>query len=164
MKTILRLVTVIDTREWSVGPDGAFPIPGSGVMNECARCGAQHEIHAHVELSDGTRAIMGDTCATREAAHLGAAIKDAKAHAVSLAKAQAKLAGLYALAAEWKRYEAMVCEERGLRSFDRGLYYELRHRTAGHFSSKGMRDWYMPPMPADFAKAKKAVERIEKKG
>jgi len=163
MTTIVRVIKVVDTRKWTSGPGGTFPIPGTGTMNECRRCGARHEIHAHVELSDGTVAIMGDTCAAREASHLGAVVKDARSLTLSIARARAKLAAIERLADEWRRYEEMIRGEHGLRSYDRippGLYYELRDRTAEHFGAKGMARWYMPPSRGELAKAQKAVARL----
>ena len=178
MTAIARLVKIVDTRRWERGLKGMQPVPGSGTLNVCARCGMGHEVHAYVELADGRTVVMGDTCATREADHLGAAIKTAKAHTLSLAKARAKLAALETLAAEWRRYEAMIRAERGIPAgvtFEsvrigvtadcsgENLYYHLRRRTAEHFAAKGLPTWYLPPQPCDFASARKAVERIEKR-
>lgn len=163
MATITRVIRVVDTRKWISGPSGAFPIPGSGTLNDCKRCGASHEIHAHVLLSDGTVAVMGETCATREAPHLGDAVKDAVSLARALARAQAKLAALEKLAEEWRVYLRAIAAERGLRSpedIPDGVFYELRHATAAHFAAKGMSDWYRPPTRAQFATAQKAVKRL----
>lgn len=177
MTAIARLVKIVDTRRWERGLKGMQPVPGSGTLNTCARCGMGHEVHAYVELADGRVVIMGDTCATREADHLGATIKMAKAHTLALAKARAKLAALEELAAEWRRYEATIRAERGIPAgvtfesvrvgatadcYGESLYRHLRHRTAEHFAAKGMPTWYLPPQPRDFASARKGIERIEK--
>ena len=174
MTAIVRLVKIVDTRRWELGAKGMQPVAGSGTLNVCARCGMGHEVHAHVELADGRTVVMGDTCATREADHLGVAIKTAKAHTLSLAKARAKLAALETLAAEWRRYEATIRSEYGIPDHvafanarvggtTANLANHLTRRTEEHFAAKGLSTWYRPPQPCAFASAMKAIERIEKK-
>lgn len=74
LPSIVRIVEVKDTRQYEEGPDDKwYPIPGSGDLHECARCGRIHEIHWTVQLSDGTLAVLGGRCA--HAAVFGVASK-----------------------------------------------------------------------------------------
>ncbi len=50
---ILKVVSVVDTREYEEQGDSFVPIPGSGNSNTCTRCGREHEIHWTVLLEDG---------------------------------------------------------------------------------------------------------------
>lgn len=66
---IIRILDVIDTREYTESSDDPhvlIPIPGTGDARTCERCGRTHEIHATVELSDGSRATVGTGCAAKE--------------------------------------------------------------------------------------------------
>lgn len=63
MMKILKVVSVIDTREYEEQGDSFVPIPGSGNPNTCTRCGRAHEIHLTVLLEDGQEAIVGGSCA-----------------------------------------------------------------------------------------------------
>jgi hypothetical protein len=64
MERIVRILEVVDTREYEEGPDGKFrPVPGSGTEALCERCGRPHEVHARVELSSGRTAVVGTGCA-----------------------------------------------------------------------------------------------------
>lgn len=60
---IVKVVSVIDTREYEEQGDSFVPIPGSGNSNVCSRCGREHEIHWTVLLEDGQEAIVGGSCA-----------------------------------------------------------------------------------------------------
>jgi len=92
---IVRIILVRDTREYEEGPDGKFrPIPGSGSEHECARCGAIHEVHAEVELLDGSRQVVGTGCAARESMGVATKIRTAEAKAKRLARLRAELASL----------------------------------------------------------------------
>lgn len=63
---IVRILRVEDTRTWEEQSDDRFhPIPGSGTLNECGRCGRSHEVWAHVLLSDGTERVFGTGCAQK---------------------------------------------------------------------------------------------------
>ena len=60
---IIKVIKVVDTRTYEEGPDDKWhPIPGSGNVRQCDRCGKDHEIHAEVELEDGTHRIVGTGC------------------------------------------------------------------------------------------------------
>jgi hypothetical protein len=65
-KRIVKVLSVIDTREYEEMDDKWVPIAGSGMANVCERCGKLHEVHATVELEDGTEALMGTSCARAE--------------------------------------------------------------------------------------------------
>lgn len=64
---ILKVLKVVDTREYEEIGDRFVPIPGTGNMNDCSRCGRSHEIHWTVALEGGTDAVMGSSCAKSEA-------------------------------------------------------------------------------------------------
>lgn len=72
---IRRLLKIVDTREREER-DGMYssysvPIRGTGDIHVCARCGAEHEVHAYVELEDGSQAILGTGCARQAAMDAG---------------------------------------------------------------------------------------------
>ena len=90
---IVRVLEVEDTREYEEGPDGRFhPIPGSGNVRQCSRCGRDHEIHATVQLSDGATEIIGVGCARRENMDLDAAFRTGEARAKRVRMLTFKLA------------------------------------------------------------------------
>ena len=60
---IVKVVSVVDTREYEEQGDTFVPIPGSGKANDCGRCGRTHEIHWTVEVEGGTQAVVGGSCA-----------------------------------------------------------------------------------------------------
>lgn len=60
---IVKVISVVDTREYEEQGDSFVPIPGSGNPNTCSRCGREHEIHWTVLLEDGQEAIVGGSCA-----------------------------------------------------------------------------------------------------
>ena len=63
MATIVKILSVVDTREYEEGPDDKwYPIPGSGREHQCYRCGRLHEIHAEVLLDDGKTVVVGTGC------------------------------------------------------------------------------------------------------
>src|SRR5688572_32930996 len=65
-RTVLRIISIIDTREYEEIADGRFaPVPGSGTENECSFCRRLHEVHATVELTDGSTVVIGTGCAGR---------------------------------------------------------------------------------------------------
>lgn len=112
MLAIKRIVEVTDTRQWKEGADDKFhPIPGSGTTNQCERCGRNHEIHARVELTDGSVATVGTGCMKADAfdkklrsaattaktiARLHAELAAAVAHEAARAVAREAAAALYA--------------------------------------------------------------------
>ncbi len=62
---IIRIIEVRDTREYEEVDERWVPIPGSGTVAICARCGREHEVHAEVELGDKTTAVVGTGCMTK---------------------------------------------------------------------------------------------------
>lgn len=89
-KAIVRIIKVRDTRQYEEGPDEKWsPIPGSGVPHECARCGRIHEVHAHVELADGSQAIVGTGC--MGAAALNVEARKMASKAATTARAEGRL-------------------------------------------------------------------------
>lgn len=59
---ITKLLGVEDTRELIEDGDRWIRVSGTGVSRNCDRCNRAHEVHAHVELEDGTAAIVGTGC------------------------------------------------------------------------------------------------------
>lgn len=85
---IKRILKVVDTREYEEGADDkCYPIPGSGIANNCFSCGKLHEIHATVQLENDDVVVVGTGCATKISVEHAPAIKDAE----SLAKKMAML-------------------------------------------------------------------------
>lgn len=100
---IVRILSVVDTRQYEEQGDRWVPIPGSGNARECARCGREHEVHAEVLLGDGRTAVVGTGCAEKSTMNstMWSAVKSADRAAKRLAKLRAQLAGLQAKAAKW---------------------------------------------------------------
>jgi len=66
MAAIIKILSVVDTREYEEGPDDKwYPIPGSGREHQCYRCGRLHEIHAEVLLDDEKIVVVGTGCMNR---------------------------------------------------------------------------------------------------
>lgn len=65
-RQIVKIISVVDTREYVEDGDRFVPIPGSGQARECDRCGRSHEVHASVLLDDGSQAIVGTGCMGEE--------------------------------------------------------------------------------------------------
>lgn len=104
---IIEIVRVVDTREYIEDGDRWIPIPGSGSENECARCGALHEIHATVRLEDGSLMIVGTSCARTESTEVrcglsrgASAAKRVASLGAELVAAQAQLEHARAVYAE----------------------------------------------------------------
>jgi len=93
-QTIKRVLCVVDTRDLVEEGDRFIRVSGTGNSHDCARCGREHEVHVYVELSDGSQAIIGSSCANEP--EMAAKIR-------SLMNAEARLAGLRRKAA---RFEA----------------------------------------------------------
>lgn len=87
LPTISRILDVRDTRDRIEVGDRWVPVPGSGQLRPCDRCGREHEIHVDVELSDGTRANIGSGCAKGESMEVQSRLKSA----VSAAKTRSRL-------------------------------------------------------------------------
>ena len=111
LPTIARILAVRDTRDRIEVGDRWVPVPGSGQLRPCDRCGREHEIHVDVELSDGRRANIGSGCAKGESMEVQSRLKSA----VSAAKTRSKLLAELAVAkddheralAAWREVEAL---------------------------------------------------------
>ena len=102
-RRIVRVLGVKDTRQYEEGEDDKFhPIPGSGIKNQCHRCGKDHEVHATVELDDGTQACVGTGCMVKDNADLAARVKSMDAAAKRLARLKAEQTGHQAKVAKWE--------------------------------------------------------------
>jgi hypothetical protein len=63
----VKILEVVDTRTYEEGPDDRWhPIPGSGTVNQCDRCGKDHEVHVLVEDQAGRPHVIGTSCAHAE--------------------------------------------------------------------------------------------------
>lgn len=100
---IVRILSVVDTRQYEEQGDRWVPIPGSGNARECTRCGREHEVHAEVLLGDGRTAVVGTGCAEKSTMDpaIRAAATSGERAAKKLAQLRAQLAGLQAKAAKW---------------------------------------------------------------
>lgn len=59
-----KIIEVVDTRSYEEGPDDRWhPVPGSGTVNQCDRCGKDHEVHVLVEDQAGRCHVVGSSCA-----------------------------------------------------------------------------------------------------
>jgi hypothetical protein len=105
---IIRILKVVDTRQYEEIGDKWEPIPGSGDEHECSRCGRLHEIHALVELEDGDNAIVGTGCMKADEAEIQKRVKSMTSTAKTLRRNQAELAAIRAKQAIWDKAEAEV--------------------------------------------------------
>jgi len=106
---IVRVLRVVDTREYEEGTDGRYhPIAGSGTEHECSRCGRLHEVHATVLLQDGSEAVVGTGCAGTESMDVQGAMRSAASAAKRIAQLEAERAKLQQLADQFARIRAEV--------------------------------------------------------
>jgi hypothetical protein len=94
---IVRIVEIHDTRERELietegGHERSVPIPGSGVMRSCDRCQKDHEVHATVEISDGTTMVMGTGCAIQFSPDVKARVKSLESASKTLGRRAHELA------------------------------------------------------------------------
>ena len=109
MTRIVRIVSVVDTREYEEISDGKFkPIPGSGSTATCARCGRGHEVHATVELSDGSTMVVGTGCANKIDLSIEPQMRAAESRAKTGRRLQAELTATQAKLAEWRALRAEI--------------------------------------------------------
>lgn len=89
---IVKVLKVLDTRNYEeVEPDIWKPIPGTGIENECQRCGRMHEVHAYVQLRDGRTAVIGTGCCKQESMDVQTRIKSAMSAAMTASRLQRQL-------------------------------------------------------------------------
>lgn len=105
---IVRIVAITDTRTYEEQGDRWVPIPGSGDIRQCTRCHRDHEVHAEVELADGSSAVVGTGCAARETVHLAAAFRSGEARAKRVKALRAELAKCEAAMARLEVARAIV--------------------------------------------------------
>lgn len=108
MSAIIRIISVVDTRQYDEQGDRFVPIPGSGNVRSCDRCGRDHEVHATVELDDGATAIVGTGCMTAASTEVASALKSATSAAKRLAQLRAERSALASLVSERERIAAEV--------------------------------------------------------
>lgn len=108
---IVRIISVVDTREYEEVGDRWQPVPGSGTENECARCGRMHEVHAEVQLEDGTTAVVGTGCMKSEDSEFQVRAKSLTTASKALARLTAQKARAERLIEEhrsiWLRVDAL---------------------------------------------------------
>ncbi len=106
---IVKILSVVDTRAYQeVGDDQWAPIPGSGLENECHRCGRLHEVHATVLLEDKSEVVVGTGCMTAETSEVAAQMKSQTSAAKTLKRQEAQRAGLKAKIDAYKAIEDEV--------------------------------------------------------
>lgn len=106
--TIVRVVAVHDTRDYVEDGDRFVPVAGSGQAHDCDRCGRSHEVHATVELSDGTMATVGTSCAKGESLAVQSALSRGAARAKRAAGLQREAAALEAHIARYDRLNRAI--------------------------------------------------------
>jgi hypothetical protein len=107
---IVRWLSVRDTRQYEEVRDGVWkPIPGSGTVAQCARCGRDHEVHATVELSDGTSEVVGTGCAAQGSMEPSVArFESADRAAKRIAQLQSQLASGRKEMDGWREHRARI--------------------------------------------------------
>lgn len=108
MSRIVRILKVIDTRDYEEVDDRWVPIPGSGLSNTCARCGRSHEVHASVVLDDGSEIVVGTGCMRADEADVASRVKTATSAAKTAARLRAELVAHNAELAVYQRAVAEV--------------------------------------------------------
>jgi hypothetical protein len=108
MATIVKIISVVDTREYEEQDDRWVPIPCSGEEHECSRCGRLHEVHATVELDDGSTTIVGTGCASAEAMEVQSKLRRGASAAKRLAILRAERAKLAEQLARYNLAQAEV--------------------------------------------------------
>ena len=98
-RKIKRIIDVVDTREYELigsehGKDIFKPITGSGRINQCDRCGKDHEIHATVELDDKSEIVVGTGCMKAEFGKLAEVIGIMANTVTTIKKHESKIAKL----------------------------------------------------------------------
>jgi hypothetical protein len=88
---ITRVLRVVDSRECEECGDRWVPVPGTGVQRKCDRCGRLHEVHAYVQLEDGSVAIVGTGCMRGESLEVQGRMKSAASAAKTIARLKAEL-------------------------------------------------------------------------
>ena len=101
-----KILDVVDTRTYEEGPDDRWhPVPGSGTVNQCDRCGKDHEVHVVVEDQDGKEQVVGTSCA-----HATGPLAKRMASAVSAAQKLKALKEQLVLAEEYQAKRAAAAQ------------------------------------------------------
>ena len=110
---IARIVEIRDTRDFerevdARGEEVLKPVPGTGEPHDCDRCGRAHEVHATVELGDGSLAVVGSTCANADDDVSPKALRSGAALATRIARLRREVAGMDARLSGWRAAAAEV--------------------------------------------------------
>lgn len=111
--TIVRILKVVDTRDFEEVGDRMVPVPNSGTPRACDRCGRDHEIHVDVELSDGSTACIGQGCARGDSMEpaIRAAVSSATTRAKPARQHGRALESLRAAEVAWAAVKALPLPE-----------------------------------------------------
>ena len=103
----LKIIEVRDTRTYEEGPDDRWhAVPGSGTVNQCDRCGKDHEVHVVVEDQAGQLHVVGTGCAQADGP-----VAKRMTNIVSATQKLAALKGQLAVAeAYWAKRSAVEAE------------------------------------------------------
>ena len=150
-RRIVRVLDVVDTREYEEQGDGFVPVVGSGSPRDCDRCGRLHEVHAHVALDDGSEACVGTGCMRQDEAEVACRVRSMARRASSLARLRRERAALAAAVAAYGAAWCSVCAlpmppvEYGTEElFDGRTCPELRmgtEKVSCMFCGPGRDDW-----------------------
>ncbi len=106
---IVSIIRVEDTRQWEEGPDDKwYPVPGSGVEHQCARCGRNHEIHATVALEDDSMVIVGTGCMTADESEIAGKVRSILNSQKTLRKLERELVRQKELKAKYQELRQKV--------------------------------------------------------
>jgi len=110
---ITRITEIRDTRDFDYevdahGEEVLKPVPGTGDPHNCDRCGRAHEVHATVELDDGSLAVVGSACANAGDDVSPKAFRSGAALATRIAKLRREIKALGDRLTDWRAAEAMV--------------------------------------------------------
>ena len=107
---IIKVLCVEDTRQWEEGPDDRwYPVPGSGIKNNCGRCGREHEVHATVLLDDEkTTMLVGTGCMAADEAEVATQIRSIVNSQKTLKKLKFEMIGQEELRSEYMRIKLLV--------------------------------------------------------
>lgn len=108
MQTIVKVLAVVDTREYIEDGDRWIPVSGTGDQHECARCGRIHEVHAVVEISDGSTEVVGTGCMGGESLELKSRLRSMGERAKRIARLEAELIKAVSLAVEAEAKEKAI--------------------------------------------------------
>jgi len=121
---IVKIVSVVDTRQYEERGDKWYPIPGSGTSNECARCGKPHEVHAEVALGNGKHIVVGTGCMRTDSAELLREMKNKVGVAKKKKVLLAEIEQLKKLAEEYK-----IIEEKAAKVIPPWINLEKKTKT-----------------------------------